>query len=110
MHLITLYITIYTYPVSVLTQVLSAAEVMVRQKMRGEGNGVSPLSLSLRAVRALYALQIEMDALLTPYKAAMLRVWADNRYREQRAQKKAQDALLVEMSKDQDRLEEKVSR
>ena len=38
--------------------ILSAAEVMVQQKIRGQGKGVSPLSLSLRAVRSLYALQV----------------------------------------------------
>jgi len=40
-----------------------------------------------------------MDSLLTPHKAAMLRVWADNRYREARAHKKAQEAITLSQAK-----------
>ena len=42
--------------------IMQAAEVLVRQQQRFDGDGISPLSLSASAVRALYALQLEVGA------------------------------------------------
>ena len=60
--------------------VMQAAEIMLADKMRGECT-VHPVSLSPMAVRALYAIQLELDTLLPVQVSAMCRIWAEERVR-----------------------------
>lgn len=65
--------------------IIQAAEVLLEQQLRYDGDNVSPMSLSPSAVRALYALQLEMDATLSVRVTAQARLWAEEKYRLQRA-------------------------
>jgi hypothetical protein len=58
--------------------IVQAAENVLAQHLKGE-SAMHPLSLSPSAVRALYALQLEMDSLLPIHICAVGRVWAEER-------------------------------
>lgn len=53
---------------------------------------VAALMLSSRTLRALYAMQLELDALLPLHAVAFCRYWADERFRRQRDKMQAIDA------------------
>lgn len=63
---------------AISANIMLAAEHMLQAQMKGE-NSVHPLSLSPHAIRALYALQLEMDTLLPLKVSALCRIWAEER-------------------------------
>mmetsp|Transcript_1356 Transcript_1356/g.1424 ORF Transcript_1356/g.1424 Transcript_1356/m.1424 type:complete len:327 (+) Transcript_1356:2-982(+) len=65
-------------------KLIRAAETLIEQRLgRAKNNQVEvdPMCLSPMAVRALYSLQLELDAVLTPRIIAYCRLWAEERYR-----------------------------
>ena len=85
--------------------VMRAADLLVRNQIASQFQHHTPeeisreqinaLSLSPTAVRALYALQLELDALLGVRVAAQCRLWAEEKYRLRRG------ALQVETRDDE---------
>jgi hypothetical protein len=85
--------------------VMRAADLLVRNQISSQFQHHTPeeisreqinaLSLSPTAVRALYALQLELDALLGVRVAAQCRLWAEEKYRLRRG------ALQVENRDDE---------
>ena len=60
------------------------------------------LMLSSRTVRALYAMQLELDALLPPHAVAFCRFWADDRFRRQRDKARQMNAALAGSQQEED--------
>lgn len=58
--------------------VMQAAESLLADKLKGDCS-VNPLSLSPTVIRALYAIQMELDTLLPVHVSAMCRIWTEER-------------------------------
>jgi len=60
---------------------VNVAEAWVRHQLRHQGEGSNPRRIRASTIRALYALQLEMDALLPIRVSAQARLWAEEKYR-----------------------------
>jgi len=70
--------------------IIKAADILINKKTQLIGfnlpnaeASIDPLALSIQAVRALYSLQLELDAILPMKISALCRIWAEERYRYQ---------------------------
>lgn len=75
---------------------LQTAETLLRNQMTSNSesafnDSVDPLSLAGSVIRALYAIQLDLDTYLPIKVSARCRIWAEDRYKL----KKAREALLM---------------
>ena len=75
---------------------LQTAQTLVRKQIENNcersafNDNVDPLSLAGSVIRALYAMQLDLDTLLPIKVSAICRIWAEDKYR----MKKAREAVL----------------
>jgi hypothetical protein len=73
------------------TTQLQTAETILRKQMASSGDlsgfndNIDPLSLAGSVIRALYAIQLDMDTYLPIKVSAKCRIWAEDKYRLKRA-------------------------